>query len=177
MKFSSSFSKYFCSFSDACKKRKVKSSQNKKIVLTNGCFDLLHAGHIYSLEKASELGDELWVALNSDTSVRSLKGKCRPILSENERAYMLSSLRSVSLVFIFENSNLAREILHLKPDIYVKSGDYSLEKLNSEERSSLEKIGAKIHFISHLEGISTTNIVKNIQDSAGISNQAEECGP
>ena len=156
--------------SDACKTRQEKFNHNKKIVLTNGCFDLLHAGHIYSLEKASELGDELWVALNSDSSVRSLKGKTRPIYSENERAYMLSCLKFVSLVFIFEDTHLANEILELKPEIYVKSGDYSLEKLNEEERISLEKVGAEIHFVPLLDGFSTTNIIDTIQDTRISSN-------
>ena len=116
-------------------------------------------------KKASKLGDELWVALNSDSSVRSLKGKTRPIYSENERAYMLSCLKFVSLVFIFEDTHLANEILELKPEIYVKSGDYSLEKLNEEERISLEKVGAEIHFVPLLDGFSTTNIINTIQDT------------
>ncbi|MEK9772878.1 MAG: adenylyltransferase/cytidyltransferase family protein [Opitutae bacterium] len=160
---SANFPQNFCTFTDACKIRQEKYNQDKKLVLTNGCFDLLHAGHVYSLEKAAELGDELWVALNSNASIRSLKGKNRPIFSEYERAYMLSSLKFVSLIFIFENTHLAEEILQLKPDIYVKSGDYSLEKLNQKERISLEKVGAEIHFVPLLDGFSTTSIINTIR--------------
>lgn len=167
MKTSATFSECFSSYSDAYEKRQEKYAQNKSIVLTNGCFDLLHAGHIHSLEKASQLGDELWVALNSDSSVRSLKGTSRPIFSEKERAYMLCSLRYVSLVFIFENTHLAKEILEIKPDIYVKSGDYKLENLNRDEKASLDKIGAEIHFIPLLDGFSTTKIIKSIQHTDG----------
>ena len=158
------FSSSICSFEEACEKRKEKCHNQKKIVLTNGCFDLLHVGHIYSLEKASELGEELWVALNSDISVRSLKGGNRPIFSQEQRAYMLQSLKCVSLVFIFENENLAKEITALKPDIYVKSGDYSLQTLNPDERKALETVGSKINFVPHIDGFSTTNIIKNLSN-------------
>ena len=122
----------------------------------------MHAGHIYSLEKASELGDELWVALNSDRSVQSLKGNSRPVLKQDQRAYMLDSLKFVSLVFIFENNNLSQEIFDLKPDIYVKSGDYSLDTLNPEEKKALESIGAEIHFVPHMHGFSTTSMINKI---------------
>lgn len=165
MNISGNSSKCICSFADACHKREETFNQKKKIVLTNGCFDLLHAGHIYSLEKASEFGDELWVALNSDSSVKSIKGNERPIFSENERAYMVSSLRFVSLVFIFNSTHLANEILALKPDAYVKSGDYSLETLNSDEKKSLNSVGAEIHFVPMLSGFSTTKIINNIADT------------
>lgn len=160
-----SFTTGISTLTEACKKRKALLSENKTLVLTNGCFDLLHAGHVYSLEKASELGDELWIALNSDSSVKSLKGPTRPIYSAMERAYMLCALKFVSLVFIFEGSNLAHEILKLKPDIYAKSGDYSLTKLNQDEKKSLDKVGAEIHFVSLLEGFSTTKIINHIQST------------
>jgi rfaE bifunctional protein nucleotidyltransferase chain/domain len=165
MNFLPSFSKGVSTLTDACDKRKALLSENKTLVLTNGCFDLLHAGHVYSLEKASELGDELWVALNSDSSVKSLKGPTRPIYSVMERAYMLCSLKFVSLVFIFEGSNLAKEILQLKPDFYAKSGDYSLNNLNQDEKISLDKVGTEIHFVSLLEGFSTTKIINHIQST------------
>ena len=97
------FAESICSLDDACEKRIQSARKSKKIVLTNGCFDLLHSGHIHALEQASKFGDELWVALNSDSSVRAIKGSNRPIYSQYERAYMLSSLRFVSLVFLFEN--------------------------------------------------------------------------
>lgn len=157
------------SWTDLLKIREDLKDAGRKLVLTNGCFDLLHIGHIYSLEKASEFGDELWVALNSDSSVRTLKGMSRPIFSELERAFFLSSLKVVSQVFIFENETIVREILELKPDVYVKSGDYTLETLHTEERNSLETIGAQIQFVPHLQGISTTKLIGKIQQSKTTS--------
>lgn len=159
------FSTCIHSFSDACEKRIAKQLDEKRIVLTNGCFDLLHAGHIYSLQKAAELGDELWIALNSDASVRSLKGESRPIFSQMERAYMLNALECVSLIFLFEGDNLSKEILNLKPDIYVKSSDYSLETLNHKEKKSLESVGADIHFVPHIDGFSTTITLNKVQNT------------
>jgi rfaE bifunctional protein nucleotidyltransferase chain/domain len=157
------------SWTDLLKIRHQLKDAGRKIVLTNGCFDLLHVGHIYSLEKASEFGDELWVALNSDSSVRTLKGQSRPIFSEHERAFFLSSLKVVSQVFIFQNNTIAREILELKPDVYVKSGDYTLETLHSEERKSLETVGSQIQFVPHIQGISTTKLIGKIQQSITTS--------
>jgi rfaE bifunctional protein nucleotidyltransferase chain/domain len=157
------------SWTDLLKIRHQLKDAGRKIVLTNGCFDLLHVGHIYSLEKASEFGDELWVALNSDSSVRTLKGQSRPIFSEHERAFFLSSLKVVSQVFIFENDTIAHEILELKPDVYVKSGDYTLETLHSEERKSLETVGSQIQFVPHIQGISTTKLIGKIQQSITTS--------
>jgi rfaE bifunctional protein nucleotidyltransferase chain/domain len=132
------------------------------LVLTNGCFDLLHAGHVYALEEAAKLGDILWVGINSDASVRRLKGPSRPIYNQNARAYLLTALNIVKDVFIFENTHLAQEISVLKPDVYVKSGDYTLETLNPLERKALEDYGAAIHFIPFLEGWSTTSTIKTI---------------
>jgi rfaE bifunctional protein nucleotidyltransferase chain/domain len=157
------------SWTDLLKIRHQLKDAGRKIVLTNGCFDLLHVGHIYSLEKASEFGDELWVALNSDSSVRTLKGQSRPIFSEHERAFFLSSLKVVSQVFIFQNNTIAREILELKPDVYVKSGDYTLETLHSDERKSLETVGSQIQFVPHIQGISTTKLIGKIQQSITTS--------
>lgn len=158
------FAESICSLDDACEKRIQSARKSNKIVLTNGCFDLLHSGHIHSLEKASKFGDELWVALNSDSSVRSIKGSNRPIYSQYERAYMLSSLRFVSLVFLFENADLSDEILKLQPDVYVKSGDYSLDTLNVNEKSALDQVGARICFVPFLKGFSTTLKIETIQN-------------
>lgn len=136
-------------------------SKDQKFVLTNGCFDLLHTGHIYALQQASKLGN-LWVAINSDSSVRSLKGPTRPIVSQNERAYALSALACVSGVIIFESPRLDHEILALHPDIYVKSSDYSIEKLDPQERKALETVHAKICFTPRLPGFSTTDLIRRI---------------
>lgn len=136
-------------------------SGNQKFVLTNGCFDLLHTGHIYALQEASKFGN-LWVAINSDSSVRALKGPARPIVPQNERAYSLSALACVSGVIIFDSPRLDKEILALRPDIYVKSSDYSIEKLDPQERNALETVHAKIYFTPRLPGFSTTDLIRKI---------------
>ena len=143
--------------------RMLVRNSGKKVVLTNGCFDLLHAGHIYSLEAAAQQGDVLWVGVNSDTSVRQLKGNNRPIYNEKARLYILNALQCVQGVFLFQGQDLAEEIKKIQPDIYVKAGDYTLEKLNVKERLALESCHAKILFMPFLEGWSTTNIIKKLR--------------
>ena len=142
--------------------RTLVRNSGKKLVLTNGCFDLLHAGHIYSLEAAAQQGDVLWVGVNSDTSVRQLKGNNRPIYNEEARLYILNALQCVQGVFLFQGQDLAEEIKKIQPDIYVKAGDYTLEKLNVKERLALESCHAKILFMPFLEGWSTTNTIKKL---------------
>ena len=153
------------SFEEICKIRLEREQQGKSIVLTNGCFDLVHAGHIYSLEKAAALGDELWVALNSDASIRKIKGINRPIYSQNERAYLLGALEAVNLTFFFDSTNLAKEIKRLRPDFYAKSGDYSLDNLNPEEHKALDEANTKICFVPFLEGFSTSRTVESIKNT------------
>jgi rfaE bifunctional protein nucleotidyltransferase chain/domain len=148
------------SLEDATKIRSQR--QDRSIVLTNGCFDLLHAGHIFSLEQAAEFG-ELWIALNGDGSIRQLKGPSRPIIGEKERAYMLAALECVVGIFIFDGQRLSRELEIFRPDIYVKSNEYNFETLNAEECSALKRIGAEVKFIPLLEGFSTSMIVNKIQ--------------
>lgn len=147
---------------EACFEREQLRNDNKIVVLTNGCFDLLHAGHVMALQQAKSLGDSLWVAINSDDSVRALKGANRPVYTEIERAFLLSALTVVDGIFIFNNKRLTNEILSFKPDIYVKSGDYTIKDLNLDERTALEKINAKIVFTPFLSGHSTTSTIKNI---------------
>lgn len=137
----------------------------KKLVLTNGCFDLLHVGHIYALEQAASYGDSLWVGINSDASVKRLKGPKRPIYSEQERLYILNALECVQGVFIFDGSDLAQEIQMISPDVYVKSGDYSLATLNVKERSVLEACQTEIIFTSFLPGKSTTHTLEILSRS------------
>jgi rfaE bifunctional protein nucleotidyltransferase chain/domain len=137
--------------------------RNRTIVLTNGCFDLLHAGHVFSLQQAAKFG-ELWIALNGDESIRQLKGPSRPIVGEWERAYMLAALACVSGIFIFTSQRLSRELEIFHPDIYVKSTDYNLETLNAEERLILQKIGADVKFVQTLPHCSTTALVEKIQN-------------
>ncbi len=151
-------------FKTACTIREQLRAEDKRVVLTNGCFDLLHAGHIYSLSQAATYGQSLWIALNSDTSIKALKGPNRPIFGEKIRAYMLSALEKVQGIFIFNEATLTKEILKFQPDIYVKSGDYTLSNLNPEERSALQLINADIRFVSFLDGFSATNIINKISN-------------
>ena len=136
--------------------------KGKSFVLTNGCFDLLHSGHVHSLYEASKLGDYLWVAINSDISIKELKGENRPIISELDRAYIVSNLACVSGVTIFNTKRLDKEILSLKPDIYVKAGDYDKTNIVKIERDALDKVNAKLKFVSFLPGRSTTAIIDQL---------------
>jgi rfaE bifunctional protein nucleotidyltransferase chain/domain len=128
----------------------------KRVVLTNGVFDLLHEGHRHSLQAARALGDALFVAINSDASVKAIKGPARPIQSETERARALGELPCVDAIVIFGTPRLTAEIRALRPDIYCKSGDYTPEKLNPEERQALDAVGAEIKIVPFLAGHSTT---------------------
>lgn len=142
-----------------------------KLVLTNGVFDLLHPGHASYLEQARKLagrGGMLFVALNSDRSVKELKGPLRPILDERSRAYNLGQLRSVDGIVIFRRRRLVREILALRPDLYVKAGDYTLSTLDPEERTALESVGARIKFLPFLRGFSTTAMIARIKAAGDV---------
>ncbi|MDR0595437.1 MAG: adenylyltransferase/cytidyltransferase family protein [Puniceicoccales bacterium] len=153
------------SFQEACVLREQLRETGKRVVLTNGCFDLLHVGHVCSLESAAKHGDSLWVALNSDHSIKSLKGISRPIFTEINRAYTLSALECISGIFIFNGERLADEILLFKPDAYVKSGDYDLEKLDKSELRALRNVHAEIKFVPFMEGMSTSTIISAIKKS------------
>ena len=150
------------SLADAVSYRMNARREGKSFVLTNGCFDLVHAGHVFSLTQASGFGDYLWVAMNSDASVRLLKGDHRPVLPEEERAYLLNSLSCVSGVTLFDGQRLTEEILALQPDVYVKSGDYTEETIDQEERKALLSVGASIKFVPFLEGLSTSSLIDKI---------------
>ena len=134
----------------------------KKLVITNGCFDLLHRGHAEYLAKSRQCGDALLIAINSDESVRAIKGKYRPIVCEDDRAYLLASLMYVDAVVIFDTSKCTNLFLALKPDIYVKGGDYNIDNIDKEEKAALLGVGAKIKFIKFIPGLSTTEILKKI---------------
>jgi rfaE bifunctional protein nucleotidyltransferase chain/domain len=133
----------------------------RKIVFTNGCFDILHAGHVRYLESAKALGDCLVIGLNSDVSVRALKGESRPINSEEDRAEVLSALRAVDYVVIFGEKTAENIIAKLCPDVYVKGGDYSVETL--PEAKVVLGYGGKIEFVPFLAGRSSTNIINKMK--------------
>ena len=132
------------------------------IILTNGCFDLLHPGHVRSINCAARHPGKLIVAVNSDYAVRCLKGDERPIQPEGDRLFMVENLASVDHAFIFEGPRLDKEILAIRPTVYVKSGNYSLETLDPAERLALEKVGAKITFEPYIKGYSTTELIARI---------------
>src|SRR5881392_471645 len=134
----------------------------KKLVATNGCFDLLHVGHVRYLQAARALGDSLAVGLNGDRSVRELKGKGRPIVAERDRAEILAALQCVDLVTIFHELRATQFIAASHPAIYVKGGDYSSETLNEEERAVLNNIDAEIRFIPFEAGYSTSGLLEQI---------------
>lgn len=134
----------------------------KRIALTNGTFDILHAGHVRYLNEARKLADCLVLGLNSDTSVKQYKSDKRPIVPQAERAEVIDSLKAVDYVVIFEETTADNLISKVKPDIYVKGGDYTEETL--PETFSVKKYGGKIAFINVVEGCSTTNIIEKILD-------------
>jgi len=135
----------------------------KKLVATNGCFDLLHPGHVRYLQAARALGDALAVGLNSDLSVRELKGPGRPINNEKDRAEVLAALESVDFVTIFPEVRATRFIETAAPVIYAKGGDYTSETLNAEERAILQKIGAQVRIIPFEEGYSTSGLLEQLR--------------
>lgn len=153
---------------EAVSERQKQRAAGQTMVMTNGCFDLLHVGHITYLQASKQMGDQLWVLINSDASVRGLKGPTRPIESESERAYCLAALSCVDFVVIFDNPRLVEEIEQLQPDIYTKAGDYTLDTLHPGERAAFEAAGTQIHFLPFLEGFSTTKMIEKIHKAVSI---------
>lgn len=138
-------------------------SEGKTIVTTNGCFDILHVGHVRYLEKTKTFADVLIVALNSDKSVKSIKGDSRPINKEEDRAEVLSALRCVDYVVLFDEDSPIDLLLQIKPDVYTKGADYTVETL-SEAKPIMEN-GGRVEFISFVEGKSTTSIINKMKES------------
>lgn len=131
------------------------------MVFTNGCFDILHAGHIQSLNEAAALGDFLVVAVNTDASVRKLKGPERPVNNENARALLLASLMMVDAVILFDEDTPLNLITTLLPDVLVKGGDYTVEQVVGSKE--VLAAGGKVHIIPLLPGFSTTGIIQQVQ--------------
>jgi rfaE bifunctional protein nucleotidyltransferase chain/domain len=134
----------------------------RRLVVTNGCFDLLHLGHVTYLECARREGDALLVGVNSDASVRELKGDSRPVNQETDRALVLASVESVSAVCIYAEKTALRFLERAQPDIYVKGGDYTIDTLNQDERRLVESVGGKIVILPVVPGRSTTSILAKI---------------
>lgn len=133
----------------------------RKIVFTNGCFDILHAGHVRYLEKARSFGDVLILGLNTDASVQLIKGPSRPINNELDRAEVISALKSVDGVVLFGEPTAATLIQKIKPAVYVKGGDYTLETL--PEADVVKQNGGHVEFVDVLAGRSTTNVIEKIK--------------
>ena len=135
----------------------------KHLVLTNGCFDLLHVGHVRYLQQARELGDYLAVAVNGDESVRALKGDGRPVNAAADRAEVLAALASVDFVTIFPAVRATAVIQAIHPSIYVKGGDYTAETLDAEEQTALREVGAEVKILPLVPGKSTTDILARLR--------------
>jgi rfaE bifunctional protein nucleotidyltransferase chain/domain len=133
----------------------------QKIVFTNGVFDILHVGHVRYLEEARGLGDALVVAINSDRTVRELKGDDRPLMNQNERAEILAAMRAVSYVTIFDGLSPRSLIAELLPDILVKGGDYALDEIHGREE--VEAAGGRVVSLPFVEGVSSSAIIERIK--------------
>lgn len=138
----------------------IQKRSGKKTVFTNGCFDILHRGHIEYLTAAKSLGDVLVVGLNSDSSVKKLKGETRPLNTESDRAYVLDALKAVDVVVIFEEDTAEKIIDFIKPDVYAKGGDYTLKTL--PEAKVVASYGGKTELLNFVEGYSTTGIIEKM---------------
>jgi rfaE bifunctional protein nucleotidyltransferase chain/domain len=137
--------------------------QGRRLVLTNGCFDLLHVGHVRYLQSARALGDALAVAINGDDSVRVLKGEGRPLNTESDRVEIVAALECVDYAVIFPEMRVTRLIEKVRPAIYVKGGDYTPASLHPEERAVLEKIGAEIRILPFEPGHSTSGLIERMK--------------
>ena len=143
------------------RERKRLRAADQRLVFTNGVFDLLHVGHVRYLEQARALGDALLVAINSDRTVRELKGPDRPVFNEAERAEILAALRCVDYVTVFDNISPRSLITELLPDVLVKGGDYQLDQIHGREE--VEAAGGKVISLPFVEGSSTTTLIEKIR--------------
>lgn len=141
-------------------------NKGKKIVWTNGCFDIIHKGHLSYLKEAKKQGDILIVGVNSDSSVRALKGPTRPINTQQERAEVLASLHMVDYVVIFDQTSPLEFLKSLKPDVFVKGGDYTIKSLNQDEVLAVKSYGGRIHLAAKVPDRSTTSIVQKMQSTS-----------
>jgi rfaE bifunctional protein nucleotidyltransferase chain/domain len=146
-------------------------AEGKRLVFTNGVFDLLHVGHVRYLGEARALGEALVVAINSDRTVRELKGDGRPVVNEDERAEVLAALRQVDYVTIFDDASPRSLIARLLPDVLVKGGDYGLDEIHG--RDEVETAGGKVVSLPFVEGVSTSAMIERMKSAEGSRQKAE----
>jgi rfaE bifunctional protein nucleotidyltransferase chain/domain len=143
--------------------RERMGAEGRKLVFTNGCFDLLHVGHVRYLQQARALGDALLVAVNGDSSVRALKGPTRPVNAEHDRAEVLAALECVDFLTIFHTERVTDVVNAIQPQVYAKGGDYTIDSLDAGERMALQSFGAEICILPLVPGKSTTSILEKCQ--------------
>jgi rfaE bifunctional protein nucleotidyltransferase chain/domain len=158
---SSAMNEKILSIKELREERERLRAAGRRLVFTNGCFDILHVGHARYLAAARRLGDALLVAINSDRSVRELKGAGRPVMSEEERAEMLAALAAVDYVTIFDDLSPRSLIAAVLPDVLVKGGDYGLDKIHGREE--VEAAGGRVLALPFVEGASTTSIIERVK--------------
>jgi len=147
--------------------RSEMTAAGKRLVFTNGCFDLLHVGHVRYLQHARALGDALLVALNGDDSVRALKGPTRPVNPEEDRAEVIAALACVDYVTIFHTERVTDLVSEICPHVYAKGGDYTVSSLDPGERGALEQAGTEIRILPLVPGRSTTNMLQRAAEKGG----------
>lgn len=151
------------SLADAVQWRRHLADSGRKLALTNGCFDLLHRGHAQYLALARQQADALLVAMNSDLSVRTVKGPGRPVVKQQDRAYLLGSLEAVDAVVMFDTAKPLEIFETIVPDIYVKGGDYDESTIDREEHALLSRLGVTFRFVSFVDGLSTTETIRRVR--------------
>lgn len=151
------------SVADLVRRRESLAAQGRRLVFTNGCFDLLHVGHVRYLQAARALGDALLVAVNGDASVRALKGPTRPVNAEQDRAEVLAALGCVDFVVLFDTERVTELVRAIRPHVYAKGGDYTVASLDPGERAALEEVGAEIRILPLVPGKSTTGTLERMK--------------
>jgi len=151
------------SWSELADWRRGEKSSGRRVVVTNGCFDLLHVGHVRFLQEARAQGDALLVGLNGDASVRELKGAGRPVNPETDRAEVLAALGCVDAVVIFPEKRATRFLEAAQPDIYVKGGDYRPEDLDAEEQAAVSRAGGRVKVLRLVPGKSTSAVLAKVK--------------
>jgi rfaE bifunctional protein nucleotidyltransferase chain/domain len=146
-------------------------ADKKAVAYTNGCFDLLHLGHVRTLESARRQADALVVGVNGDASVRQLKGPGRPVVPERERAEMVAALECVDLVVIFQELSSLAVIQALQPEVWVKGGDYRIDTVNQEERACVESYGGRVALGEHIPHTSSSDLIARIRSPEGEARQ------